>query len=87
MRLVEQIAAILKAPTTIEMFGTGSSRNVYIGNVPIDVLLPRRTGQELLVEMKMTLGKKKHHPSWGNNQHQSSEHHTAAIPTFAIKGN
>ena len=86
MRLVEQIAAILKAPTTIEMFGTGSSRNVCIGNVPIDVLLMKRIGQELLVETRMTSGKRKNQQSWDHRQHQSStEHHTAAILTFAME--
>ena len=87
MRLVEQIAAMLKAPTTIEMFGTGSWRSAYTGNVQADVLRLKRIRQELLVETRTTLGKKKHHLSWGNHRRQSSiEHHICCNTELCNKG-
>ena len=60
---------------------------IYRENVQVDVQLLKRTGQEHLVETRMTLGKKKHHPSLPDNrQHKSSiEHHIVAILTFATK--
>jgi len=83
MQLVEQIAAISKDLTTIEILGIGSWRSVYIENVLVDVLLSRRIGKELLVETKMTWGKRRHQLSF-NQRQSSTEHHTAAILTYAM---
>src|SRR5210317_1823236 len=74
MLLVEQIVVVLRDHITIEMFGTGSWRSAYTGNVQADVLRLKRIRQELLVETRTTLGKRRHQLSF--NQHQpSTEHH------------
>jgi len=78
MQLVEQIAAISKDLTTIEILGIGSWLSVYIENVLVDVQLSRRIGQELLVEMKMSWGKRRHQLSF-NQRQSSTEHRTVAM--------